>query len=445
MRIIDIVSEARRNPDHPSQKATRINPLDKLKEYTDGNKEYFVTFSDLPRTGINPQSEFKTPIGIYCYPLSEFRDLVHDATETVDIFTYAADRPFMYILEEKNKPLQEIEDYDEDDWEKDKEKLKDMFDISDNEIEDIIANHRMSSFNGKPIAKLWKITRRYASYSEKSHVTWNKLLLDLGYSGFVDSGGLGIIHVNEPTQAFFLSTKFYKVKDKLLNKYGTHDHQYYDKMKTIDDSRKKIIKLYKTADTTEKKLNIIDNYFDNDLILYMDNMLTDEEKYKLISEYYRRVYTVSDRVLKKIIKNDDPKFHLEYITKLSTRQQQYIINNLPDWYEILWRGDVKILLNKGVLKLSENAKKNLAESKKVNPEIKLNYMSLQKILQYDIPNNIIFFRNKIEEINKFTDKEFKKIHPNVMKQLISLVSEDKYSDDSSKEFLRKAKSIHGKT
>lgn len=438
MKIIDIIAEARRNPDHPAQQ--RKDTIEHLLEYAKSETRYYASFTSLPKVGLNPESLHSTPLGIYCYPLFSLIEELEEENNIDQIFPYASDRKFIYVLEEKpDTPLTEVSDYDDDDWEKDKEKLKDLFDISENEIEDIIAKIKL------PIKKLWKITRHYASYSEKSHVTWNKLLLDLGYSGFVDSDGLGIIHVNEPTQAFFLSTKFYKVKDKLLNKYGTHDHHYYDKMKLIDDRRKKIIKLYNRAETTEDKLAIIDNYFDDELIRHMDNILTDEEKYKLISEYVRHVYTVPDRVLKKLIKNDDPMLIKNGIAKLSTKQKQYIINIHPQWFETFNIYDVKKWLHTGEVKLNDNAKKNLAETKYIDPQRKLFLISLEELLQYDVPvrgNYIGYWINNIEEINKFTDKEFKNIHPNVMKHLISLVSEDKYSD-SSKEFLRKVKSVNG--
>lgn len=52
---------------------------------------------------------------------------------------------------------------------------------------------------------------------------WNALLRKLGYAGFSDKKGLGIIHPSEPIQAVFLSMQFIEPVKTILNKdYGTN-------------------------------------------------------------------------------------------------------------------------------------------------------------------------------------------------------------------------------
>ncbi|RLA60039.1 MAG: hypothetical protein DRQ78_09880, partial [Epsilonproteobacteria bacterium] len=51
---------------------------------------------------------------------------------------------------------------------------------------------------------------------------WNNILRRLGYNGFVDRSGSGLIHSNEPTQAVFLSTRAFTVVDMIENKSYTN-------------------------------------------------------------------------------------------------------------------------------------------------------------------------------------------------------------------------------
>lgn len=366
MRIIDIVSEARRNPDHSSQKATRINTLDKLKEYTDGNKEYFVTFSDLPRTGINPQSEFKTPIGIYCYPLSEFRDLVHEATETVDIFPYAADRPFMYILEEKNKPLQEIEEYNEDDWGKDKEKLSKLIDKPTEYIEAMLEDEIEEWKDGSPITKLWRFTR-FLSKGDKQHIKWNKILRELGYSGFIDRDK-SIIHDNEPIQAFFLSSKHFDVVEKIDNKSPNVkiNDVYYKKTKTLPDELKIILKKMRKASSDEDIASIIiKSKYKHTWMNYID--LPESVKHHIILKG-GHVPTVSDETWKKLISDKTIVGYGRFVEKPTLSQLQYALDNVDDIKKISI-GHIKQNIDK--LKFREEhydeiVSFNIAPIKKIN-------------------------------------------------------------------------------
>lgn len=70
--------------------------------------------------------------------------------------------------------------------------------------------------------KFWNTTRLVSngnseSGSKSAVALWNKILRELGYSGFADRSGAGIIHPAEPTQAIFLSIKGIKHLETIDN------------------------------------------------------------------------------------------------------------------------------------------------------------------------------------------------------------------------------------
>ena len=83
-----------------------------------------------------------------------------------------------------------------------------------------------------PAGSFWYVTRRVATLitakdnfeigdnfrmAKKDIIAWNKIFRELGYSGFADKSGKGIIHPAEPTQAIFLEKSAFKVIEKVSN------------------------------------------------------------------------------------------------------------------------------------------------------------------------------------------------------------------------------------
>lgn len=85
--------------------------------------------------------------------------------------------------------------------------------------------------------------------ARKSIVVWNKIFRDLGYSGFGDKSGQGIIHPSEPTQAIFLSKNSFKIVEKVANIKVTPTIT----LKTMDD----FVKYHKYLDLTDAGSGLI--------------------------------------------------------------------------------------------------------------------------------------------------------------------------------------------
>lgn len=267
MRYVDIINsllEARSNPD----KNPKTSALDELKKYS-GRKDVFVSYTtDVgewshtkgakgdraynsgvrgnnnqrgSKIGINPSSTYDTPIGIYTYPI----DYVLDRDGKVD---FAEEAPYIQVLQAQGNILylNQVTQKDVDElellsrlgvhealvdspggefwnilyrWadsirdgtlppEPEEPSLADYMDLYDTEEEAEEAyNEAYWEYQGefaeynKAVAKEGVLGRIMAS-----------ILRKLGYDGVVDydwnkKSGQGIIHHNEPSQAFFLSMK----------------------------------------------------------------------------------------------------------------------------------------------------------------------------------------------------------------------------------------------
>ena len=189
--------------------------LDYLKEkYSKVDVEkYYISFVAIDKVGINPQTVYDTPIGVYTYPLK-------------------------FVLEEEYVPFRGDTDSNkikiikrvsengltskatEDDVKKCEKYLKEKYEITDEEIEEYTKNARKKTNFGI----IWNLTRRSSMkvnkernmnkpITPKSISLWTKIFLELGYE-YAEDDGLGIIHPNEKTQAVFFSPKSYKVIDE---------------------------------------------------------------------------------------------------------------------------------------------------------------------------------------------------------------------------------------
>lgn len=215
------------------------------------DKQLFVHFSNLKgRLGINPKSNYKTPIGVYGYPLdNEFiADFLNKS------IPFAADRKYCYVFYHDGDGRVQIMDdsYTQKDLELDcnkiipyfvdklgtyynKEKLQKSIDWAG---EDAKYDTR--------IAEFWNITRTLTP----NQVKWTDLLVWLGYDGFIDYGN-GLIHNNERTQAVLF--KNYKLLASSNNDYmgwnslNGYQHQGFNKYKLLKHNHECTIYSYRGA------------------------------------------------------------------------------------------------------------------------------------------------------------------------------------------------------
>ena len=114
------------------------------------------------------------------------------------------------------------------------------------DIEDIINRAAAGAYNNPKAytaSKFFNIMKELSSTlaqvtnNKKQTWEWNWLLRKLGYEGFSDKQGTGVIHRNEPIQAFFTSMKHVKHLDSILNKRYENDDEIIiddDNIDTVD-------------------------------------------------------------------------------------------------------------------------------------------------------------------------------------------------------------------
>lgn len=212
------------------------------------NPDIYISYTQKDKIGINPESKYdSTPNGIYTYPLKEmWKDLKNN---TMPWVSSPIDSPYVWVLKSKNpkgfvKDL--YTDYTKKDFNRDLKKIRKLWEEDINKIKThvpawlrgkIKIDDTVSNFDDLidsitkrsiiPSSQFWEITRKISSRLFSSNIiternlgsTWNVVLRKLGYAGFADKSGKGIIHSGEKTQAVFLRKTAFEIIDKFENKY----------------------------------------------------------------------------------------------------------------------------------------------------------------------------------------------------------------------------------
>lgn len=197
--------------------------LDYLKKnYSDKDvSDLFVSFVSVDKIGINPKSTFKTPNGVYTYPMKFLLDEIFvpfrgmNKPKKIKILKAVSDKVLDHSLSNKKYKIVVYELI---------KKYRDRFDV--NNIEKYLEDFEEMNSDENNYKKLWKLTFQIKTNSND----WSKMLIDLGFDWSNDKGE-GIIHPSEPTQAVFLNPKSYKVVDE---EFVDTEQRYKDRNKPID-------------------------------------------------------------------------------------------------------------------------------------------------------------------------------------------------------------------
>lgn len=216
--------ELRRNPEK-NKKEELLSYIKNLPNL----ENMFISFSYIPKLGINPQSEWKTtPIGIYAYPLW----LIPINNKAIyNIFPYGYSRQYAIFFKYSGSYLFS-QNYTNEDLDKDLSKLSKIYDPE-------IVNDYLKEFDlesTSPFNILYRLTislinktpEQQAFYKKSSIVKWSTLFLDLGYNCIVDTKG--IIHHGEKIQSVFFSRKGISNVNIKYNSYfePSYDNVIYD-------------------------------------------------------------------------------------------------------------------------------------------------------------------------------------------------------------------------
>lgn len=278
-------TEARKNPElNPKTSINAViqdylNQAEKLPGTSISN--LFVSFTKLPKLGINPKSEYSTPNGIYAYPADYIVSRTNQ-TQTMNKLPFAGASPWanifrvnpnanIIVLQNVTKAM--LENY----IERIKKELLPELGIEDNRygFGKMLRDVEMESSSKGQI--LWAIIGRVGqSMSENEPVGMNAAYRRLGIDGVIDLGA-GIIHSAEPTQAVFFkgTSDVIELLDRVANKYSP------DLMSTRKDFGQKYAELSKT--TINYINSVVKNYSPQEAARRIANLAHSDISYLLYS------------------------------------------------------------------------------------------------------------------------------------------------------------------
>lgn len=219
--------EARKNA-HVNVKKS-IN--DNLYEYymksptLNGRINAFVSFTQIAKLGINPQSKYDTPLGIYAYPIEYVLKSMGKNT-SMEHMEFAGDAPYSNAFQAVGNII-DIGNLKKPEYKGYLTKIKaywksKMPKETDERIESFFVGY--GRWDEREGYLLWKITHDLSSLigraiGKSSSVIWNDLFRAIGIDGVTDYGN-GIIHPNEETQCVVFHIKATKNVTMFDNKYS---------------------------------------------------------------------------------------------------------------------------------------------------------------------------------------------------------------------------------
>lgn len=192
------------------EKVPREEAVDSIERYAGPNT--YIHYSDINKLGINPRSDFKTPLGIYGYVftptfLAQLQD--DDAAPT-----FARDRAYVHVFKAIDpETVLDLKSYTAARYQEDVEQLQRHRGVflkrsgvpltdrgSPIKFEDVKRQAERTALVKTPGGIIWNFTRLLARQDPRA---WTQILSrELAYSGVRDECG-GIIHQNEPCQGVF--------------------------------------------------------------------------------------------------------------------------------------------------------------------------------------------------------------------------------------------------
>lgn len=249
--------EARRSP----EKNTREHTITALSRY-EGQPNVFASFTSgfskenhpikgktevrnrmgQNKLGINPQSNFGTPLGIYTYPIDYLLNQSHAAEEISAPYTGSGRWRYLYIVRVTSK---RIIDSSTDIAPHYLDLYNFLIETMGEEEGRVIARVANDTAHSErsPHSKFWNLARLFAGAAiglpnqplgKSATVAWNVIMRKIGVEGYVDDQGQGIVHPSEPTQAVFFTPQAFRVIDVIERAYsGEKDPDAYGSARHI--------------------------------------------------------------------------------------------------------------------------------------------------------------------------------------------------------------------
>ena len=303
-----------------------------------------VTFTAIDKVGINPTSEYKTPIGIYFYPLNYVIENEMDVP-------FAGDQPYLNVCE-FTRPQKILHMNPSDEEQKGMQILYSGNVFSLKKVYEAEDKIKKDEYNLRSdYSMLWLVTKAIANDKPSE---WNSNLRKCGVDGFVDHG-TGTIHPQESTQGVVFAKDalkvLYSIDNNIIDKNKKGQivkREKYNPNKISDQQLDAILKSHRNIEgvlknTTDKDkmaeliINKKTNLSDND-IKNLSFYTTNEGKVKIAELILKKKTNLSDdNVLKLLGYAGDHTDHIaqlivNYKTELSDNDVRYLTlySNYPE-------------------------------------------------------------------------------------------------------------------
>lgn len=205
-----------------------------------GEDFHYISFTSIKKLGLNPSSQWATPLGIYAYPLGDewfkkaWKVSLDGGTREQGGIPFATEQPYIQLFKAKASRRVVVVGRSGNAIENEALVTKALRKL-DNTMPDAVARAEESigmrgwSMQGD-MRRLWLLTMFIAMEtvgergkmvralkSDNQHIVrWSNMLVELGIDGVEDRGS-GIIHPNEPHQAVFFRLRDVSLMDTLTN------------------------------------------------------------------------------------------------------------------------------------------------------------------------------------------------------------------------------------
>ena len=352
MKSREFILELRKNP----TVNTKLSVNDAVAKALDNNEKdilpgienVFVSFTKVDKLGINPKSQFKTPLGIFAYPARYVQKRTTGGAD-MKFLPYAGEYPYVNIFSARGNiiDLNAITDSDLDIY---YEKLTRYWDdmmehydlMDDNSIasmEDIIRDSQTSArFKNIPGGRFWYVTMSIAdqlspAMGMSAPVVWNHIFRSIGIDGCVDNEGTGIIHTSEPTQAVFFSINAIKNVERMKNSHNYSSANLEKRRERGEDKKQFSINTRKLLDSmsSEDQWKYITNRSNRHIVERLLPYIRDLDiRWRLLNQDVDSIGLSQRQIIKGFGKLTDSE--IEYIIDQNPSDGMYLIpRNLPEW------------------------------------------------------------------------------------------------------------------
>lgn len=240
MRATEFIIERRRNPAVNSKQL----PLTVIKQYhstsdmlIDNIHNLFISLTSVDKLGINPNSMYSTPNGIYCYSADYVTDTV---MHYLDELPFVGDAPYVNIFKVRNpSSIIVLNTLTMDDLNTYIDKIVAMPEYAKHLNNATGRGARVSTPGGIFWFYTMQVATSFATENKKSTpLVWSTLFRKLGINGCIDTGD-GIIHPHEPSQSVFFSLDAIKLLERTLN-YTSKSDPVISKILSLRDNKREL-------------------------------------------------------------------------------------------------------------------------------------------------------------------------------------------------------------